>query len=93
MERSEGGVVCSACGRPLAAGEARYIVRPILWLAAVAFAFMHAGNWIFRFLGGPHCPYCRIKVSAAAFLVSAAILAVAAWAIKAWLALVFAVAK
>jgi hypothetical protein len=54
---------------------------------------MHAGNWIFRFLGGPHCPYCRIKVSAAAFLVSAAILAVAAWAIKAWLALVFAVAK
>ena len=86
-------VVCSSCGRPLAEGEVRLVPRIILWGTAFAFAFMHAGNWVFRMLGGSYCARCRFKAVGAALLAACVILAAAAFAIRAWLELVFAVAK
>jgi hypothetical protein len=71
------GDSCSRCKTPLGPGQARDVPRPLVWLTALSFGFMHGGLWVFEGLKGPFCGNCRNKLAAASALAACAILAVA----------------
>ena len=76
---------CARCGRRLAPDEERRVATFLAAATEIAFAFFHGGLWAKETLGKPFCASCVRLVVGLAVLISAVVLAAAAFGAAVWL--------
>ncbi|MFI5350117.1 MAG: hypothetical protein ACHQ2Z_11270 [Elusimicrobiota bacterium] len=76
---------CARCGRALDPDSERHVPALVAAATEIAFAFFHGGMWAKETLNKPFCARCVRTVVGFAVLVSAGVLAAAAFGLALWL--------